>query len=391
MFYGYMGQLSFWQYVAIALVFTHITIISVTVYLHRHQAHRALDLHPIVSHFFRLWLWLTTGMETGAWASIHRKHHAKCETEDDPHSPQVMGLKTVLWQGAELYRREAKNKETFARYGQGTPNDWLEQNLYRKRSALGIKIMFLSNVLLFGMPGLTIWAVQMAWIPLFAAGVINGMGHYWGYRNVECPDASTNISPWGILIGGEELHNNHHAYPTSAKLSMQPWEFDAGWLYIKLLSFVGLAKPKRAIPQAVVELGKNGIDDETLSALIANRFQILTVYTKKVILPVWLKEKEHAKDKKLWNKMKEALIKADALVDTKTKAKLEISLKEHQLAHKLYVLRQNLQAIWDRTTASKNELLEAFHEWCHQAEASGVEALKEFAAYIKGYKLKYAF
>jgi stearoyl-CoA desaturase (delta-9 desaturase) len=236
-------DLNWWQIVLFTLAMTHVTMISVTVFLHRHQAHRALDLHPIASHFFRFWLWLTTGQVTKEWASIHRKHHAKCEQPDDPHSPHVHGIKTVLLQGYELYRAEAQNPETLARYGHGTPNDWLERNLYTRFSSLGLVLMLAIDLALFGAAGLVVWAVQMAWTPVMAAGIINGAAHYWGYRNFEAPDASSNISPWGILIAGEELHNNHHTYPTSAKLSVKAYEFDIGWLYISLMQRIGRLRP----------------------------------------------------------------------------------------------------------------------------------------------------
>ena len=207
MFLGLI-DLPWWGYVIVALILTQITIASVTIFLHRHQAHRALSLHAIPSHFFRFWLWLTTAIITKEWVAIHRKHHAKCETADDPHSPIVLGIKKVLLEGAALYQQEARNLETLATYGHGTPDDWLESNIYSGRSELGIVLMLMLDVLLFGPIGLTIWAAQMAWIPINAAGIVNGIGHYWGYRNFHTEDASTNIVPWGIFIGGEELHNN---------------------------------------------------------------------------------------------------------------------------------------------------------------------------------------
>src|SRR5438046_6556303 len=233
--------LSWWGYVVVTLVLTHITIASVTIFLHRSQAHRGLDLHPVPAHFFRAWLWLTTGMVTKEWVAIHRKHHAKCETEEDPHSPQTRGIKTVLLTGSELYRSEAKNQETLSKFGHGTPNDWIERNLYSRFTWQGVGLTLIVNVMLFGAIGLAVWAVQMLWIPITAAGIINGIGHWWGYRNFEAPDASRNVSPWGVIIGGEELHNNHQTYPTSAKLSVKPYEFDIGWLYIRVLESLGLA------------------------------------------------------------------------------------------------------------------------------------------------------
>jgi len=277
--------LSTWVYVVIALVLTHITIASVTIFLHRHQAHNALDLKPVVSHFFRFWLWLTTGIVTREWVAIHRKHHATCETADDPHSPRQKGIATVLFGGLVLYRREARNQETLAKFGQGTPDDWLERHLYTAHPSLGIALMGLIDVLLFGLPGLVIFGVQMIWIPFWAAGVINGLGHYLGYRNFETPDASTNILPWGILIGGEELHNNHHAYMASARLSNKWWEIDIGWAYIRLLAMCKLAKVKRLAPRAISKIGKRLVDRETAQAVVSQRFYILKRYGQMVVRP----------------------------------------------------------------------------------------------------------
>lgn len=389
MFYGIL-DLSWVGYLVVFLVFTQLTIAAVTVYLHRCQAHRALDLHPIVSHIFRLWLWLSTGMETKAWAAIHRKHHAKCETAEDPHSPVVLGLSKVLLEGAELYRKEAKNAETLERYGQGTPDDWLEHNVYLKHTAKGVLLMLVLDLLFFGVPGLTIWALQMLWIPLFAAGVVNGIGHYWGYRNFECKDAATNIIPWGIFIGGEELHNNHHAYPTSAKLSYKWWEFDIGWLYIRTFEILGLAKVKRVAPQPKIIPGKQQIDVDTLRDLITNRIQVMTTYSKDVILPLFYQEKDKVspEDKGLWSRFKFTIVREESLVADAQKQRLEQFLEEHVKLKEVYQYRKRLQAIWDRTTATQKELLDALHEWCHAAEATGIQKLQEFVAYIKGYSLQ---
>jgi len=277
-----LWDVAWWQIVLFTLAMTHVTMISVTVFLHRHQAHRALDLHPIASHFFRLWLWLTTGQVTKEWASIHRKHHAKCEQEQDPHSPQVHGIRTVLLRGAELYRAEAKNKETMARFGHGTPDDWIERNLYARYSWQGVGLMMIIDLALFGMAGLAVWAVQMAWTPVMAAGIINGAGHYWGYRNFEAPDASTNISPWGIIIAGEELHNNHHTYPTSAKLSIKPYEFDIGWMYITILKTLGLASVKKVPPRLHLGSIKPVADEKTLEALIAHRYEVMAGFAREL-------------------------------------------------------------------------------------------------------------
>ncbi len=388
MFYGIL-DLPWWGFIVVTLVMTHITIAAVTIFLHRNQAHRALELHPIVSHFFRLWLWLTTGMETKAWAAIHRKHHAKCDTAEDPHSPQVLGFSKVMWEGAELYRKEAKCQETLDRYGHGTPDDWIERNVYLPHTAKGVILMLVINLMLFGVPGLTIWAIQMAWIPFFAAGIVNGVGHYWGYRNFECSDAATNVFPWGILIGGEELHNNHHTYPTSAKLSVKPWEFDIGWAYIRTLMIFGLAKVKRVVPQPKIVSGKEQIDTEGLHALLTNRIQVMTAYSKEVILPLFKQATEKALplERDLLQRAKSALIRADILIDENGRHYLEQLLEKKCVIHVVYHFGEQLKSIWNRTTATQKELLDALHEWCQKAEATGIQNLQEFVNYLKGYTI----
>jgi stearoyl-CoA desaturase (delta-9 desaturase) len=389
MFYGILN-LPWWGYIVVTLVMTHITIAGVTIFLHRHQAHRALSLHPIISHFFRLWLWLTTGMETKAWAAIHRKHHAKCETPEDPHSPQVLGFSKVMWEGAELYRKEAKNKETLERYGQGTPDDWLERNIYTPYSAKGIIIQLIINLILMGVPGLTVWAIQMAWIPFFAAGIINGGAHYWGYRSFESEDASRNIFPWGILIGGEELHNNHHTYPTSAKLSVKWWEFDIGWLYIRTMMAFKLAKVKRTVPTPKIIQGKQQIDADSLQALLSNRIHVMTTYTKEVIMPLFKQEKKNVlpAERHILQRIKLALIREDIKIDEAARISLEEFLEKSRALQIVYNFREQLKSIWGRTAASQKELVEALQEWCREAEATGILKLQEFVNYLKGYTIQ---
>lgn len=376
--HGLLG-FSFWQMVLATLLMTQITVISVTVYLHRCQAHRALDLHPSISHFFRFWLWLTTGMTTKVWTAIHRKHHAKCETEEDPHSPVLMGIKTVLFNGAELYRREKQNQETMDRYGQGTPDDAMER-FYVRHSVLGVGILLVLDVILFGLPGITIWGVQMMWIPFFAAGVINGIGHYFGYRNFECPDAARNIIPFGFLLSGEELHNNHHTFGSSAKLSYKWFEFDLGWGVIKTLSFLGLAKVKKLPPKLISHPSKQIIDGETLKAVLLNRFNIMSNYTKEVILPQLKTEKN-----KIDSRLKDLLIREKSLIDTLEHKKLVFLLQKQKMLNLVYQYKLSLQDIWSRTSATQKELLEALHQWCKSAEESGIEALKHFAKQLKSY------
>ncbi len=386
--YGIL-DLTLGGYIIATLLLTHITIAAVTIYLHRHQAHRALDLHPAVSHFFRFWLWLTTGMETKAWAAIHRKHHAKVETEEDPHSPQIKGIKKVLLEGAELYKVEAKNLETLDKYGHGTPDDWLERNIYTPHSAKGIVLMFVLDAVLFGIPGITIWAIQMMWIPLFAAGVINGLGHWWGYRNYESADASTNIVPWGILIGGEELHNNHHTFASSAKLSSKWWEFDIGWLYIRILSFLGLARVKKVAPKPMVDPTKPHIDFDTVIAVVSNRFQVMAQYSKQVMARVHKDELRRADswERTVLRRAKRLLSRDESLMDEDAKQNLASVLEQNQQLHTVYHFKQRLQSIWKRSTASQEHLLHALQEWCHQAEQTGIKSLQDFARSLRSYTM----
>lgn len=372
--------------IAITLVLTHITIVGVTVYLHRYSAHRSLELHPVLKHFFRFWLWLTTGMTTLEWTAIHRKHHATCETEDDPHSPQIKGLSTILWSGAEEYREEAKNEETLKRYGAGCPDDWIERNLYSRFPIGGVGTMLVIDVALFGAIGLTVWAVQMIWIPFFAAGVINGIGHYWGYRNYECPDAATNISPWGILIGGEELHNNHHTYPNSAKLSQKWWEFDIGWFWIRLFETVGLAKARSTGPVAHKVPGKQTLDLDTAWAVVNNRFQVMARYAESVVKPL-VREELDSSSSRAARKASTALTRDECLVDEKSQHRIdELTSASPNLAT-IYEFRQRLQAIWAKRGGNADELLAALKQWCLDAEATGIQALKDFVAELRTYTM----
>ncbi|AHI64029.1 acyl-CoA desaturase [Burkholderia thailandensis] len=383
-------RFSWWQVVLFTLAVTHVTIVGVTVYLHRCQAHRALDLHPVMSHFFRLWLWMTTGMLTGQWAAIHRKHHAKCETEEDPHSPQTRGIWKVLLEGAELYRAEAKNEETMRKYGHGTPNDWLERNLYSKYPILGVSLMMVIDVALFGVVGLTVWAVQMVWIPFWAAGVVNGLGHFWGYRNFNAADASTNLFPWGIVIGGEELHNNHHTFATSAKLSNKWYEFDIGWMYIRIMSAFGLAKVKKIAPTPRLAARKTVLDQETLQAVLSNRYEVMARYAKTLKRAyrqelVHLKELGAREKYQLMRGARKWFHKEEAGLDEPQKRMLPEIFANSQKLHTFFQLRTELAAIWERSNASRDQLLAQLQDWCHRAEQSGIKALQEFATRLRRY------
>lgn len=386
-------QLPWWGYLVFVLFMTHVTIVAVTVYLHRCQAHRALDLHPIVSHFFRFWLWLTTGMQTRQWAAVHRKHHARCETAEDPHSPQVLGLRKVLGQGAELFRLEAARQETLDRYGKGTPDDWLERSLYSRHPSAGVGLMLAADVVAFGPIGITLWAVQMIWIPFFAAGVVNGIGHYWGYRNFEAADASRNILPWGILIGGEELHNNHHAYAASARLSSKWYEFDIGWMYIRILQWVRLATVRKVAP-GIRFVRTSRCDLDTLQAIITHRFDVMGNYGR--MLKLACREefsrlqqvcRQYGREPLVPERLKRWLIQdAERLQDQERQVLTEL-LQHSSDLRVLYQFRQELAAVWARSSASQEQLLKTLEDWCRRAEASGIEALQQFSLRLRCYRL----
>jgi stearoyl-CoA desaturase (Delta-9 desaturase) len=381
-----LWNLSWWQIVLYTLVTTHITIASVTIFLHRAQAHRAMDLHPVPAHFFRFWLWLATGMVTKEWVAIHRKHHAKCETADDPHSPQTRGIDTVLWRGAELYREEAKNPETLAKFGHGTPDDWLERNVYTRFSWQGVGVMLILNLALFGVAGLSVWAVQMIWIPVTAAGVINGIGHYWGYRNFEAPDASTNISPWGLIIGGEELHNNHHTYPTSAKFSVKPYEFDIGWVYITMMRKIGWATVKKVPPKLQLGAIKPVADEKTLEALIANRYEVMAGYAREMRRAckaeiALLKEKQA--DLSPLKAAKRWLHRDDDRVPAAARPHLAQARAAHPVLDKMVTMREELRQMWLNTSQSREQLASDLQAWCRRAEESGIVALQQFSMKLR--------
>jgi stearoyl-CoA desaturase (Delta-9 desaturase) len=381
---------TWWQLIAITLVLTHITIASVTIFLHRAQAHRALELHALPSHFFRFWLWMTTGMVTKEWVAIHRKHHAKCETVDDPHSPVTRGIKTVLLTGSELYRTEAKVQDTLDKFGHHTPNDWIERNLYTRHSALGVSLMLIINVALFGAIGATVWAVQMLWIPITAAGIINGIGHYWGYRNFEAADASTNVSPWGIVIGGEELHNNHHTYPTSAKMSVKAHEFDIGWAYIRAMEMLGLATVRKLPPQMVLGSMKLQADSKTLEAIIANRYEVMANYARELrracASELSRLRAQGTKGGTAWTDLRiaERWLHRDAeKIPTHVRGHLDQAMDTTPVLKKLVTMREELRQLWTRTNVSAEQLVAELQDWCRRAEESGIAALREFSMKLR--------
>jgi stearoyl-CoA desaturase (delta-9 desaturase) len=377
---------SWWQIVLVTLVLTHITIVSVTIYLHRSQAHRALDLHAIPAHFFRFWLWLTTGQVTKEWVGVHRKHHAKCETKEDPHSPHAHGIKTVFWTGAELYRAEAKNQETLTKYGRGTPDDWIERNVYTRYSWQGVGVMMIIDLALFGAAGLSVWAVQMAWIPLTAAGIINGIGHYWGYRNFEAPDASTNVSPWGVIIGGEELHNNHHTYPTAAKFSVKPYEFDIGWGYIRAMEMLGLATVKKVPPKLHFGAIQPVADEKTLEALIANRYEVMAGFARELrrAAQAEMAQLEAKKaDAALLRAAKRWLHRDEDRVPVAARPQIAEVRAAYPVLDKMVTMREELRQLWLSTSASREQLAADLQAWCQRAESSGIAALRDFSMQLR--------
>ena len=374
----------------VLLVFTQLTIFSVTLFLHRSQAHRGVDFHPVLNHFFRFWTWLTTSMITREWVAIHRKHHARVETEQDPHSPQTRGIGKVLREGAELYREARNDRASIEQYGKGAPDDWIERHLYTPHANLGPVVLAVVNLVLFGLPGIALWAIQMAWIPFWAAGVVNGLGHWWGYRNFESADTSTNLTPWAFWIGGEELHNNHHAFPSSARFSMRRFEFDIGWQAIRLLQALGLAKVLRVAPTMDVRPNIAVPDADTLKALLSHRFQAMTDYQRNVLKPA-LREEAAAAGAKLRallpRKLRKGMVDDGRWLKPDARAQLQAWIASKPRIQTLIEYRARLSEVLESRSHDAGEKLKRLQAWCAEAEASGVRALQEYAIRLRGYAL----
>jgi len=370
-------------------VVTQLTIFTVTLYLHRSQTHRGVDFHPLLAHFFRFWAWVSTGMITKEWVAIHRKHHAKCETEEDPHSPKIFGINTVLWKGVDLYRVASFDAATMEKYGKGTPDDWIERNIYSRSAYAGPTLTFIANILLFGIWGVAISAFQMIWIPFWAAGVVNGLGHWWGYRNFETADMAKNLSPWGFWIGGEELHNNHHAFPSSAKFALRKFEFDIGWVAIRFFETLGLAKVLRVAPSLDVRPNVQLPDTETLKALLSHKFEVMTDYFRGVISPTLREEAAHAgaRVKALPRALRKALANGGRWLDERSRERLQDEVKQRPLLAKVCEFRARLATVLERGNGSGETMLANLQDWCREAEASGIRALQEFAVRLRGYAL----
>ena len=371
--------LNFIEYAIYTLVVTHITIVAITLYLHRGVCHSAIDIHPILSHFFRFWLWLTTSMRTADWVAIHRKHHAKVETSDDPHSPAVYGISKVILQGADLYHKEKNNKETIEKYSQNCPQDWMEEHVYTGRNNLGILLLFILNIILFGTVGIIIWSIQMMWTPIFAAGGINGAGHYWGYRNYNTNDDSTNMSPIGIIIGGEELHNNHHAYPTAAKFSLRPWEFDIGWMYIKIFGAIGLCKVKRIAPMPIIQKNENTDSKLIAQSLLQSKLAVITDYTQKVLKPAYQKEQFKLSFKLLADHPQR--------LNEHQEDKINALLENNSTLHTIYILKNRLHEILHSRQTKHEQFIETLNIWSNEAKGHGIAALDDFLVRLRSYKV----
>jgi len=369
------------------LIVTQLTIFTVTLYLHRSQTHRGVDFHPVLAHLFRFWGWLTTGMVTREWVAVHRKHHAKVETEEDPHSPMIYGIKKVFWDGVSLYRDACQSKQDMEQYGRGTPDDWVERNVYGAHPYWGPTLMLLISLALFGVIGAAIWALQMVWIPFWAAGFVNGIGHWAGYRNFESADTSRNLIPWAFWIGGEELHNNHHAFPSSSKFALRKWEFDIGWAAICGLRAIGLAKVLRVAPSLDVRPNVHLPDAETLKAVLTLRFQAMTDFYRGVVVPTLRDEALHAGEsiKAVPRRMRLALADGGRWLDGENHAKLQAVLAKRPTLKIVVDFRTRLVALMEQRGAE--QALKGLQQWIHEAEQSGIRVLQEFAARLKGYSV----
>jgi stearoyl-CoA desaturase (delta-9 desaturase) len=373
------------------LVATQLTIFSVTLYLHRSMAHRGVDFHPLIAHVFRFWTWLTTSMITKEWVAIHRKHHAKCETDEDPHSPVQKGIGNVFWRGVELYREARAQRGDIEKYGKGCPDDWIERHVYTPHATMGPTLLLFISFALFGFAGVAIWAIQMLWIPFWAAGVVNGLGHWWGYRNFETDDTATNLTPWGVWIGGEELHNNHHAFPSSAKFALRKWEVDIGWTTIRMLESIGLAKVLRVAPALDVRPNIHVPDAETLKALLAVRFQAMTDFQRGVLKPA-LREEAAAAGARLRallpRKLRKGLADDGRWLKPDARQQLHAWVAQRPRIRALVEHRARLAAVLEARGNDAAATLHNLQAWCAEAEASGIRALQEFSARLKGYSLQ---
>jgi stearoyl-CoA desaturase (delta-9 desaturase) len=378
-------RLPWWGYAAFTFAMVELMFLGVTLYLHRDQSHGGLVLHPVLRHFFRFWLWFCSGTVTREWVAVHRRHHTFADRPGDPHSPVVFGLKRVVLEGYELYIAAARDPKILANYGRGTPDDWLERRLYSRFPKLGISLFVLLQLVAFGVPAITMLAVQLIAQPFFAAGIINGLGHRIGYRSFEMPTAATNIVPWGVLIGGEELHNNHHAFPSSPRFAVQWWEIDMGWLFICVFRAFGLARVGSLAPTPNIVRDRADINADTVRALFTNRMHVLRDYRRRVIRPVFreLTKQENASVHARGSA--QLLVRHPKLLDERARQQLRELLDRYEVLRTVIEFRDRMQQLWDETSTSHGRALEQLRDLCTQAEGSSLLALRRFALTLRTY------
>ena len=382
--YG-LVELPLWGYFLVTLLTIETMFLGVTLYLHRDQSHGGLILHPVLRHLFRFWLWFSSGAITKEWVAVHRCHHAHSDQAGDPHSPALFGLRRVVFEGYELYAVAAHDPEVLKNYGRGTPDDWVERHVYSAYPFLGIVLFVVAHLILFGVPGIVMLAAHLVAQPFFAGGVINGLGHAVGYRSYEMPSTATNLLPWGLLLGGEELHNNHHAFPRSARFAVQRWEVDIGWLFIRLFSALGLARVRWVAPRPHLERRRHELDADTVHALFTNRLHVLRAYARRVVLPVCRELARREPRGSLPAVNSKLLIRHPALLAEEARRKLRELLEKYEVLRRVVEYREGLQQLWNDTAANQARGLAQLRDWCHRAEASGIAALREFARGLPAY------
>jgi stearoyl-CoA desaturase (delta-9 desaturase) len=378
-------ELPFWGYALVTFGLVQLMFLGITLYLHRDQSHGGLELHPTLRHIFRFWLWFSSGTVTREWVAVHRRHHAFADQPGDPHSPAVFGLKKVVLEGYELYKTATADPQILDYYGRGTPDDWIERNLYSRWPPAGLVFFILSELILFGVPGIVMVAVHVAAQPFFAGGVINGVGHRLGYRSFEMASTATNIVPWALFLGGEELHNNHHAFPRSARFAVQPWEIDIGWLWIRLFSALGLAQVRRVAPSPRLIATRTTVDADTALALFTNRMHVLRDYARRVVRPVCRELAAREPEGAVPRIAPMLLIRHPALLAEEAHRVLRDLLARYEVLRAVVEFRESLQHSWNDAAASQAGAVQNLRDWCVRAEASGIRALREFALRLRGY------
>jgi stearoyl-CoA desaturase (delta-9 desaturase) len=382
--YG-LFELPLWGYFVVTFATIQVMFLGVTLYLHRDQSHGGLALHPVLRHVFRFWLWYSSGVVTREWVAVHRRHHVYADREGDPHSPVIFGLKRVVLEGYELYSAATRDAAIVRNYGKGTPDDWIERNLYSRHPNLGIVLFSLTALVLFGIPAIVMVVVHLSAQPLFAGGVVNGLGHAVGYRSFEMPSTATNLVPWGVLLGGEELHNNHHAFPRSARFAVQRWEFDIGWFWICAFRAVGLARVGYVAPRPYLEHESRELDADTVHALFTNRMHVLREYARRVVLPVCRELARKEPRGAVPAMTPKLLIRHPTLLAEEAHRALRDLLERYEVLRRVVEYREGLQHLWNDASANQARAVGQLREWCARAEASGIRALREFSLGLPAY------